>query len=354
MQKLVVLYMMALSLFAGETIVISQAQQDDLGVRIQAVTDIKSINFGPFSGVVVLDKKDILSISTNMESIVKSIHVRELQHVTKGQKLLTIQSNALHGLQLDFIEAVLEQESSNQNYQRNIKLQADGIISNKRLLESKKIKKSNDLRVNLTQNKLLMSGFTSRMIQKLKKDTNPISQITIYAKKSGVIHSINVNIGENVLSQRKMIELYADGKRFIEMSVPVKSIEHISLGEEVTFDSFKATVTAIGNVVNKGSQSVLVRATIKSEKDIMINRVYQANISKQVEGVFKIKKTTLVFADDKFLVFKKTTSGFETLEVQIIREGPTCYIVKADLNDSDLLAASSTSALLSARDNESE
>jgi len=346
--------LLVLNLQALETIKISQAQQNDLGVKTQDVTSIKSMKFGPYSGVVVLDKKDIISISSNIESIVKSIHVRELEHVKKGQKLLTIKSNALLSLQLDFIEATLEQESADQNYNRNVKLQADGIISNKKLLESKKIKRSSDLAVNLTKNKLLTSGFSTYMLKQLQKNNTPISQVTIYAKRSGVIHSINANIGEYVLSEHKMIEMYADGKRFIEMSVPVKDVKNISLGETATFDLFTAKVSAIGNVVNTSSQSVIIRATINEEKNIMINRVYETHISKKVKDAFKVKKTALVFDENKSLVFRKTASGFEVVVVQIVREGPTCYIVKADLRAGDALAASSTSALLSAKESESE
>lgn len=346
--------LLALSLQAAESIKISQTQQDDLGVKTQAVTKMESILFGPYSGVVVLDKKDIISISSNIESIVKSIHVRELEHVNKGQKLLTIKSNALLSLQLDYIEAILEKESADQNYDRNVKLQADGIISNKKLLESKKIKRSSDLNVNLAKNKLLTSGFTQRMLNKLKANHTPISQITLYAQRSGVIHNINVNIGEYVLSEHKMIEMYADGKRFIEMSVPVKDIKNISLGETVTFDSFTAGVSAIGNVVNTSSQSITVRAKINEDKNIMIHRVYEAKIAKKVEGAFKIKKTTLVFDENKSLVFRKISSGFEVLEVEMIMEGPVCYVVKADLKVGDELAASSTSALLSAKEGEGE
>ena len=345
---------LGLELFALQTIKVTQAQQDDLGIRLQEVQRIDTIEFGPFSGVVVLDKKDIISISANVESVITNIHVGELEHVQKGQKLLTFKSNALLSIQLEYIEAMLEKESAAQNYNRDIKLQADGIISNKKLLESKKIKQRSDVSAHLAKNKLLTSGFTSAMLKQLLRENTPIAEITLYASRSGVVHSINANIGEYVLSEHKIIEMYADGKRFIEMTVPVKDIQNISLSETVTFDTFSAKVSAIGNVVNTSSQSVIVRATINEEKNIMIHRVYEAKISKKVQGAFKVKKTALVFDENKSFVFRKVANGFEVLEVEIIKEGPVCYIVKADIKATDEVAASSTSALLSAKEGDSE
>ena len=253
MQKLITLCILSISLFGLETIHVTQKQQNDLGIKTQVVTNIDSIDFGPYNGIVVLDKKDIISVSSKLESNVKNIYVRELEHVTRGQKLITLTSNRLLNLQQDYLEALLESEIANQNYERNFKLQNEGIISNKKLLESKKIKRSTDLKLELASRHLLTNGFTSSMLRKLKKDNKPVYQMTIYASRSGVVRKVNVNIGEYVSSEHKMIEIYADGKRYIEITVPVKNIKNISLGNAVEFASFSAKVTAIGSKIGRAS-----------------------------------------------------------------------------------------------------
>ena len=351
---LISICVLSLHLGASDMIKISLNQQKDLGVKAQDVQSIAYVEYGQYIGVLVFDKKDIITISSNVESIVDTIHVRELQHVNKGQKLITIKSNALLNKQQEYIQASLEQVSSNENYERNIKLQTQGIISSKKLLESKKIKRSNDLKVTLTGTQLITNGFTNWMLKKIRTENKPIYKITKYAKRSGVISKINVNIGEYLSAEHKMIEMYADGKRFIEVTIPVKSVENINLNDKVSFSNFHAKVTAIGNTVNTASQSVILRAEIQDAKNIMINRVYETKISKSISDAFKIKKSALVFKENKSFVFKQVDSGFEVLEVNIIREGPTCYIIKADLTLNDLVAASSTSALLSAMDSDDE
>lgn len=339
---------------AGQTIQMTEKQGNDLGVRTQEVTKIDNITYGPYSGVVVLDKKDIISISANLESVVKNIYVRKFQEVKKGEKLLTLRSNALLSLQKEYIEALIESENINETYERNLKLKEQGIISSKKLALSKKEKSNADLQIKLSKNYLLASGLDTSMLKKIEKSHMPITQTTKHARQAGIIYEINVNVGEVVSSDKSMMTLYGNGERFIELTVPVKMVENISIGDACTFGTFKASVTSIGRVVNNASQSVEVRAFIEDSKDIIINRVYDVKIAKTIKDAVKIKKSALVYDGDKTLVFKKVSDGYEVLRVDIVSEGPSCYIVRGALNVGDKLAVTSTSALLSGMESEDE
>lgn len=332
---------------AGQIIQMTAKQGSDLGVRTQEVTKIDNVTYGPYSGVVVLDKKDIISIGANLESVVKNIYVRKFQEVKKGERLLTLRSNALLNLQKEYIEALIESENINETYERNLKLKAEGIISSKKLALSKKEKSNADLQIKLSKNYLLASGLDASMLKKIEKSHMPITQITITAQQSGIIYGIHVNVGEVVGSDKSMMTLYGDGKRFIELIVPVKMIKNISIGDACTFGAFKASVTSIGRVVNNASQSVEVRALIEDSKDIIINRVYDVKIAQNIEDAVKIKKSALVYEGNKTLVFKKMSAGYEVVPVDVISEGPSCYIVRGALRVGDSLAVTSTSALLS-------
>lgn len=350
MKKLFTLLVISLSLFGASTIEISKKQQDDLGVKSQEVTRINSISVGPYNGVVSLDKRDIISIGSTLDAVVQNIYVRKLEHVKRGEKLLTLKSNELLNLQEKYIKSHIQSINIDKNYERNKKLQSDGIISHKKLLESLQEKQSIDLKVKLSANELLASGFNHDMLQRVQKTHQPIVQINILASRDGVINSIDVNIGEKVESNRSMMLLFADGKRFIEISVPVKTVSSLSVGDKCLFSSYSAKITAISNVVNSESQSLQVRALIEDAKDIMINRIYPVEIIKNIKDAVKIKKSALVFEDNKSYLFKKTAAGFTVLPAEIVKEGDNCYIVKADLKEGDHVAVTSTSALLSAMD----
>nr|WP_321267874.1 efflux RND transporter periplasmic adaptor subunit [uncultured Sulfurimonas sp.] len=354
MKKLFALLAVGISLYATQTIEISKKQQDDLGIKTQKVTIVDSIDIGPYNAKVTLDKKDIISIGSTVDALIKEIYVRELEHVKKGQKLFSIRSNELLNLQESYIKALIESESINKNYARNQKLQEEGIISYKKLLESLRLKQSSDLRVKLSANELLASGFDAKLLKRVKQSHQALMMINILAPRDAVVEKIDVNIGQKVESNRSMMTILADANRFIQMSVPVKSIESISIGDKCSFASYSATIKAIGNVVNTQSQSVEVLAKIDNSKDIMINRIYAVVIKKEMSGVLKIQKSALVFEQNNSYVFKKVPDGFEVIKVKIIKEGAVCYIVEADLKEGDLLASSSTSALLNAMESSDE
>ncbi|MEA2091617.1 MAG: efflux RND transporter periplasmic adaptor subunit [Campylobacterota bacterium] len=337
-------------LFASQVIEVSKKQQDDLGVKTQKIASVSTVSFGPYNGIVVLDKRDIISIGSNVDSVVKNIYVRKLEHVKKGQKLLTLVSNELLSIQQKYIQALIESENIDKHYLRNQKLQANGIVSYKKLLDSLQDKQSADLRVRLSANELLASGFSKAMLKRVQNSHQPIMQINIIAPRDALINKIDVNIGEKVESNRSMMSIYASGKRFIELSVPLKAAEMISIGDRCEFSSYSAKITTIGNIVNSTSQSVQVRAEIDNAKNIMINRVYRVDIYKNSRDSLKIKKSALVYKEGIAYVFKKITTGFEVINVEIIDEDSSDYIIKADLKEGDELAVSSTSALLSATD----
>lgn len=355
MKKIIISITLAcLSLYSAQTIEISQKQQSDLGVKTQSVKVVESVSLTPYNGTVVLDKKDIISISSNIESIVKEIYVSDFAEVKKGQKLLSVKSNALLSIQRDYIESTIESESAFKNYERDLSLEQEGIISKKKLLASKNLKSSLAVRVKLNANQLLTNGFTKSMLKKLIATHQPIISQDIYAPKDGVIYKIDVTVGEYVQADKMMIGIYANGKRYIELSVPVKVVESLSIGDRCTFSRYSANITTIGSVVNVSSQSVQVRAVIDKPQGIMINRVYGVKIHKAAKDALKVKKAALVFQENNSYVFKQIENGFEVVSVEIISEGPACYIVKSKLKAGDKLAVSSTAALLSAMEAEDE
>jgi cobalt-zinc-cadmium efflux system membrane fusion protein len=348
------LLLLGATVFASQNITISQKQQNDLGIKVQEITVVGTVDFGPYNGMAVLDKKDMLSVSSNVEAIVKEIYVRKFSPVKKGDKLLTLQSNALLGMQREYIDSLIENKNSTQNYNRDVKLESEGIIAKKVVLASEQLKRSSDLRVQLNAAQLLTNGFTKDMLKKLANTQTPIKELTLYSSVNGVVYEIDANVGEYVSADKNLMLIYGDGKRYLELDVPVDIAGSLSLGDIAEFASHEAIIVAVSNIVNPQNQSVKIRAAITDAKGIFINKVYDVRIYKNVDTAFKVKKSSLVFSDNKPYLFKKTETGFEVLDVTIIQERTQCYVVSAELHAGDSVAATSTAALLSAMEEKDE
>lgn len=348
MKIIVSLILISLSLFGAKSVAITQKQQSDLGVKSESVQRVNNILYGPYNGSVTLDKKDILLVSSNIQAVASAIYVREFDFVKKGQKLLSIRSSELLSLQKDYLEAQIQSQSVDRIYNRDLKLYSDGVIAQKRVLSSQSEKQSSDLRLNLSKNQLLQSGFTAALFSRLQKTHMPIAEIDIVAPRDGFVDKININTGGIITPQSPILTINGVGQRFVEMSVPLRVSQNLSLGDICLFDKYSAKIVNISNVVNSSSQSVQVRAVIGKSGDVLINRIYGVTISKAIKQALKIKKSALVFDGNRSIVFKKIVSGFEVVEVKIISEEVDSYIVDSNLKESDELAISSTSALHSA------
>lgn len=354
MKKIFLLLSLSLSLFGTSFIEVSKKQQDNLGIKTQKTIEVTSIELGPYNAKATLNQKDLISIGSNLDVVVKDIFVTKLQHVKKGQKLVSISSNSLLNLQEHYIKTLIKSKNIEKNYKRDKRLNYQGVISQKRFLESLQEKRSSDLMLKLGAFELLSSGFDMQLLNRIKSTYKPIMKINILAPRDGVVYSVDINTGQNVQSDQSMMKIYADGKRYVELSVPINVIKNISIGDKCVFNSTQADVVTIGNIVNETSQTVDIRAVADNSKDTMINRIYPAYIKKDVSGILKIKKSALVYLKNKPYVFKKVDGGFKAVGVEVIKEGPVCYVVDSSLRVGDSLAISSTSALLNAMEDTDE
>lgn len=354
MKKLISLVLFALSLPASQNITVTQEQQKNLGLKTSQVVSAKSLSFGPFSGRVSLDKKDLISLGFGLDAIVEEIYVRQYQRVKKGERLLSVSSYALLDLQNDYLSVLLEEQSLAEILARDTKLFATGLISQKRLSNARKESSESSLKRQHLKNKLLLAGFAPAALGSLEKEKISKGRLDIFSPKAGVINAIESNVGAFVQAQQPLLSLYADGKRYLEISLPLRAAALLKTGDFCTFGGHSATITHISNLVDPSSQSLQARALIERADEVLINTVYEVRVVKKIEKAFVITKSSLVFHENSPRIFKKTAQGFEGLSAEIVFEDANSYIIKADLKEGDALASSATSALLGAMEGENE
>jgi len=352
MKILTLLTLIFITLFAN--IEISKKQESELGIKTAKVQKATTIEFGAYNAKVSLDAKDIISVGLAVDSVVLDIFVTKLSSVKKGDKLISLRSSELLKLQKEYINALIEKQNLLKNHQRDEKLFSEGIISEKNLFTSQKEKLNSELRVSLSEGELLMSGFDEVLLKRVRDTHTLVESINILAQRDGLVDAIAVNVGQKVESNKTMMKIYADAKRYLELSVPIAVAKNIVLGDRCYFESNSAEIVAISNIANEETQSVNVRAIIEDAKGVMINRVYFAKIKKSVESAFVVEKSALVYKENMPIIFRKTPKGYEALSVVILKEDAQTYTIEANLTDEAEVAVSSTSALLSAMEHQSE
>jgi multidrug efflux pump subunit AcrA (membrane-fusion protein) len=355
MYKIAAALLSALTLWSAQLIELSQTQQDELGIQTQALTEIQTLSLGKYNAKVVQSQKDVLSLSLCVSGRVEAIYVQKFARVKQGQKLLSLQSSELLEMQQAYIDSQIQNAAAQVNYERDVKLEAKGVIAKKRVLETKRQLDSRKTFLALQKNKLLAQGFNTQALKKLE-NTQRVSHIhDIFAPKDGVIYGIDVSVGESVEANKMLMQIYADAKRFLEIRLPLDIASKVAVGDMCVFEAQKAEVVSISEVVDEASQSLLLRARLVDDRQSKINQIYEVTILKNLSHAFMISKSSVVFVDAQAFVFKKEAEGFRVFEIEILAEEAQHYTATSQqLSAGDHLAISATAALLGAMEQEDE
>ncbi|MBD3823479.1 MAG: efflux RND transporter periplasmic adaptor subunit [Epsilonproteobacteria bacterium] len=352
MRGIITLLFGATLLCAAPVIKMNAEQKGRLGVVVEHPQAVEEVRYGPFSAKVLIDKEDIFTINANISGSVEAIYVKNSQAVKAGEVLFKIRSAELIELQNSYLSAFIQNDLYRKNYERDQALFDEGIISHKRLLETKALKESSDVALDIAKNRLLVSGF--HRFGELEEQKRAFSEEILRAPRAGYVEEVSVNVKENIDARTKLALIYSSKSPYLEINVPSKYIERVQQGERVDFDAKEAIVESSSHAMDVETQSFRLRAKITDSSKVIVNKVHQAYIYKKVQNAFSIQKSAVVFHKEGSFIFKSTQDGFEAVEVQRVREEADYIVVSGRLSATDLIATKATSALLSAMEASSE
>ena len=355
MYKITGALLIALSLYSSEIVEISAKQEKELGIQTQALENIEKISLGSFNAKVMQSQNETHYLSTKVAGVVQEIYTQKFAHVKKGQKLLKLQSSELLNLQKEYIDADIQNAAAKKSYERDLKLEQKGVIAKKRLLESQRLFDSAKVLAEINAQELLAQGISKEELQKIQKTKKPTLFVALYAPVSGQVFALDAAIGESVGAQKNLVGIYAESGKYLEIALPLRVAQKVSLGDLCLFGDEEARVVGVSDLVEEDSQAVLVHAELQNPNASKIHQIYEVKILKDVESAWKLKKTSVVFVNAKAYVFRRVAQGFELVDVEIISEEPSFYVVRSEsFKKGESVASSATAALLGALGKEDE
>jgi cobalt-zinc-cadmium efflux system membrane fusion protein len=353
MKKITALWMVFFALCDAKLIEMTQKQKEDLGIDVAMPTLVEFMQYGPFNGRIVKEHKDIEALSFAYEGIVEEIYVKKNQPIEAGDKLLALASQELLALQSEYLNALEALEQAQKNLQRDEKLLEGGIISQKRFLESQKEEKRCANTVALLRERLYVGGLDTQALSELKQTRLPKKQVTLYAPFAGVVEEIHVVKGEKAIQAQKLITFVHHGALYVTFEVPLEVAAHISYGDVCSLGPNEASIVSVAKSVSLNSQSVEVRALLNS-RDYRVNQIVALRVRKSIPSGYRVKKSAVVFYQNKPYIFVAKKEGFESVAVVIVNESQEHYTIDAPIYPHDAIATKATSALLGAMEGEDE
>jgi len=210
-----------------------------------------------------VDTDQNILINSETPGVIRNIHVREGQKVSKGQTLITIDAEILNS---NINELNTSLEMANYMFDKQTKLNAQGLGTEIELEQAKSQKRS--------------------LESKLKTLQSQRGKSVVKAPFSGVIDEVFANLGEMASPQAPLIRLVNNKNIKITASVSETHLAHIKMGTsvDVIFPNFNDTtitskITYIGNYIDPVNRTFRVHVELKNNTIFLPNQIAKIKIT---------------------------------------------------------------------------
>ncbi len=317
-----------------EYIKISKAQINNLDIKLSKLQPVNQVPLLYAPAKVTVPPTQEFLISASQSGLVNKLNVAIGDQVKQGQILATLLSPELLTLQRQFLKANSDRRLAKAGVNRDKKLLAEGVISDRRWQETQANYASFRSIANEAKQLLEIAGMSKIDIKKLANTRKLSSQLNVRSPISGVVLERKVVAGERIDMLAPLYRVANLDKLWLDINVPQEQIEKITLGDKVIINksSVTAIISLLGRSVNSENQTILARAIINGESpNVRIGQTVTTQIIQTSDKpAFKIPNAGLAQIEGKYHAFIRSTEGFEVKAVQLIGTESSYSIISSD------------------------
>ncbi len=358
--SLVIVSLSFLTVQAGE-IVLTANQQKSMGIAVASIELAVAGQAKRFSAEVILPPAQERLISAPQNGLLESMSVAVGDSVKKGQVLARISSPDLALLQRDYLQAKIQQQLADKTASRDAALYKEGIIPERRYIETKSQQEAASAQLAQTKQSLRLAGVGDATIANMSHAKGMQTSVALLAPISGQVLEQMASVGQRIDSAMPIYRLAQLDKLWLELNVPIEDVAQIQLGSAVRVHNKQVVgkVVAILRSVNKQNQTTKVRVDItQGTNAVSLGEFVQAEVQMRGQAMaltsgalqsdtetFKVPKTALVRNGQQVTVFKQVAKGFTALNVTLISEQGAFALIKGNLTPEDRVAVQGIIAL---------
>ncbi|MGV3580787.1 MAG: efflux RND transporter periplasmic adaptor subunit [Methylophilus sp.] len=333
----------------AEVIQLTPAQIKNMQIELAKVSTNSAMQSIRYSAEVVLPANQERIITAPQQGLIDVLNVSIGEEVKKGQVIAHLISTDLVSIQSDYLQTFTKKNLAASALKRDTELFKDGIIAQRRYLETQST--FEELSAALAEKKqtLMMSGMSEQAIKNLGASKKMNSGISIVAPISGQVVEQMASVGQRIDMATPIYKIAQLNTLWLEINVPIEQALALKNGMRVDVPKQQAhgTITAILRSLNKNNQTMHVRAEIKqgAERLALGQFVETEILTGAKENQFTIPRTALARNGQASFIFKQVKTGFESVPVKLISEQGTQAVVEAPLKDNEMIAISGIAAL---------
>lgn len=330
-----IVYFFSLPVFAEQqNIKISATQIDNLGIKLGKLQSVTSSPLLEAPAQVSIPAANKYFVSSSYAGLITRIYVNVGDRVDKNQLLATIKSAELLTLQQHHLSSINDLQLAEADFFRDQQLNKEGVIAERRWLQSKSRYQIAMAHFNETRQLLEISGVAIHNINDLEKTRRLNSELKIISPIAGILLESNVIAGERVDALAPLFRIANLDTLWLDISIPQQHIEQVHLGDQVMVEGSDADaeIFLIAKNVDTQNQTILVRAKIRAMQDnIRLGQTVNVKISqKSTQSLFKVPNSALAQSSGITYLFVRNPDGFIAQAVQVLGRERHESIVNGD------------------------
>lgn len=330
-------------------IAMTAAQQQNLGVTVSSLGKNSVFSSRRFPAEIVVPVEQERVVSAPQSGLLDQLYVAAGQTVTKGQVIAHLTSQDLLGLQRDYLHAYTQKKLAAKNLSRDAELLKDGIIPQRRYLETESTHAEKSASLAQSKQTLQLAGMSDSAIANLSPKSGMSSGITLTAPMDGQVLEQMVTTGQRVDMAMPLYRIAKLNPLWLEIHAPLEGLPFVKVGMPVHVPKLQASgkLIAVIRSVNKADQTLHLRAEItKGAEKLSPGQFVEAEISLtgQIQH-FSVPKSALARQGAEAFVFIQTKAGFSPLKVKVISEQGDAAIVDATFNGTEKIAVTGVLAI---------
>lgn len=332
--------MTSLTLSAAEVVPFSATQRTALGIEVAPVTTTDAGMSARLPAQVAVPNAQLQVIAAPLDGMVETLLTGEGEQVTAGQSLARMQSPHMLELQSEYLETRARFELAQSIYRRDQQLYNEGIIAERRLLESKANHQELATTLARVRHLLELAGMDDAALNALRADGKLSGSVIVRAPFGGVILKQMVGVGERVAISDPLYQLAQLKPLWLEIHAPLEQAAALQTGQRVQVPDLglSGTIVAIGRQVHGVDQGVLIRAEIREGAErLRPGQFVQAQLETGAGASLRVPRSAVFRSDAKSYVFVEQLEGFRSVEVQVLHEEPA-HLIVLGINPGDLAA----------------
>lgn len=314
---------------SNESIVITQAQFEQNKMKMGNLVEKEFPTVVTVNGMIDVPPENRAVVNTAMGGFIKTTPLLIGDKVRKGQVLVTIENPEFVSLQQRYMEVNEQLTYLKAEYDRQIKMKAENITSQKSYLKAESTYKTAVATHTGLEKQLRMLNISPANVR-----SGSISSIvSVYAPISGSITKVNVTKGSYVSPASEILEIIDNDHIHLELSVFEKDIMKLKKGQKINFKipeasegTFNAKVYLVGTSIEE-NRTIKVHAHLvdESNNNFLTGMFVEAQIITDSAFAKALPREAIVIEDDiaYVLVLDKkegNTYSFTQEEVKIKSE----------------------------------